>query len=339
MKQLGKGLGLVLLLAACSAPTLSETSGRMRMAVQWPQAGFRTQAIPAETRSMTVSISGQGLAQSLARTLTRGSGDSQTLELQLPLGSKQVEVKAFNGAGDLVAEDRQQVEIQANQTARLEMSLQAVSPVQPQPGNGNNPGNGGPTVPLTNGDGGPGSPSGNSSSSPDSPTASSEPSSAPSTSPSTAPTAGPTAQPASGGGGGGGGSGSSTAAITASLSADPTTISGMGFSTQLKINFSDANYAAAVASYLNSNPTALSWTCVDSTSTAGCGAFGATSDKLRWTWTSPGNQAGNFTLSFALTDQTGQNFNGNVMVTVNQGSGSLGLSNGGFDGGETGPAS
>ncbi|MEZ0367732.1 MAG: hypothetical protein ACAI44_01460, partial [Candidatus Sericytochromatia bacterium] len=93
------------------------------MAILWPET-FRVQAIPDGTQSITVRISGAGLDTALERTLSRNSGAPQTLDLELPVGAKQVEVKALSDKGLSLAEDRQQVEIRPNQTTRLEMDLE-----------------------------------------------------------------------------------------------------------------------------------------------------------------------------------------------------------------------
>lgn len=336
MRQLGNGLGALLLLAACSAPILGPGRGSMQIAVKWPQAGFRTQTIPAAARSIAVSVSGQGLERPRRETLSRNGSETQTLVIDLPLGSKQVEVKAFDGAGNLVAEDRQPVEIRVNQTARLEMSLQSVTPVIQQPGP--NPGSTGTGTGNSGATDMPGA-SGGTDTSGNQPGAgpSSQPSTSPSTPPSGTPSVAPSSTTVNGSSGGGGGGGGSSVQVTMTLTADPAALSGIGFSTQLKLSFSDAGYAASVSQYLSAHPGALTLSCADGSGNPSCASnFSTTSDPLRRTWTA--SQGGSFTLGADLTDQNNVHFNQTVTVTVNQGSGTIGLGNGGFDGGEAGPA-
>lgn len=330
---MGRGLIAWSFLSACSLPLAQTGSGSIKLAVAWPQPAFRIHAIPDQTAELQISVSGEGLSSSLDTTLTRDA-ISRVVQLQVPVGNKQVQVRAFDANGTLLAEDRQTVVIQANQTSRLSMELQLVPVIKPSPSSASGPGEPG-GQPSSQ----PSSPSSNASAEPESPRPSTEPSVTPSVDPSAQPSPQASATSFDGSGGsssGGGASGGSTTTTTdtMTLSANPGNLSGDGFSTALKFSFTDPNVAADFQTYLTNNPTAPNWTCTDSSSNTGCGSFNSTSDPFVWTWTAASVTGSQFTLALSITGSTGKTYTNSVVVTVDTGTGTVSFGNGGFDGGQ-----
>lgn len=323
-------LPVCLLLGACTFPSLSLSSGgQLSFRVQRSDllGSFGIKLIPATANSLRVTVSATGSNQiELSQNIPLTS-QATTHTLSLSTGSKQVEVLAVDSQGITVARAQQNVEILPGRTTRAELELGPVAP-SPQPSatgpNLPTPGstpNSGPTSNPAN----PGQSA--SPGSPQNPEPSSEPSSGPSVQPSSQPSSQSTPFPSSGGGGGGSSSGGSSGSISlSSLSADPATLAGAGFVSELTASFSGGMPSSSQ----------LSWSCLDATgqicsapvpSTTGTNAF----------WTAPSSGNSPFTLKLIYLPGDGSQQTQSVSVSVVYGSsGPLTTGPGIIDGGETG---
>ncbi len=319
-------LPVCLILGACTSPTLSPaSSGQLSFRVQRPESiqSFGIKLIPTTATSLrvTVSITGSSkpeLSQDLPLTQ-----QASTHTLSLSTGSKQIEVLAFDAQGETVARAQQNVEILPGRTTRAELDLGPVSP-SPQPSatapNLPTPGstpNSAPTSNPTN----PGQ-----SASPAAPQ-NPEPSVEPSVQASSQPSPQSTPFPSSGGGGGGSSSGGSASSIILnSLSADPTTLAGAGFVSELTASFSGGTPSSSQ----------LSWSCLDAIGQSCSAPVPGTTGSNAF-WTAPSNGNSPFTLKLIYLPGDGSQQTQTVSVSVVYGSsGPLTTGPGVIDGGETG---
>ncbi|MGE3724669.1 MAG: IPT/TIG domain-containing protein [Candidatus Sericytochromatia bacterium] len=130
--HLGLTLGIPLVSCAPSPSTLnnaSQSTGNLSLQIQWPQSDFKTQVIPVETQTLEFEIQGKGLQGPLRKVLQRRNNVSEISEtVTLPVGEKNVSVKAFDANKKLLALDNQTIEIRAGQRSRLVMELKPLGP-------------------------------------------------------------------------------------------------------------------------------------------------------------------------------------------------------------------
>lgn len=122
-------LGTALVLAACLPTPLGAAGhGKVAIAVRWPaSAQYTLMAIPEGTRRVDVSISGVGipLESALKQSLTpeAGKAESDTF-IEVPIGPKLVQAKAYDAAGKLLAQGEVQVLVSPNQVVDARVVLQ-----------------------------------------------------------------------------------------------------------------------------------------------------------------------------------------------------------------------
>lgn len=321
-------LPVCLLVGACSFPSLpSNSGGQLSFRVQRSEstAAFGIKLIPATASSLRVIVSATGSSQIELSQNIPLTGQATTHTVNLSTGSKQVEVLAVDNQGTTVARAQQNVEILPGHTTRAELELGPVVP-SPQPSATD------PNLPSST----PSTPNSGPTSNPANPGQSAspeipqnpEPSTEPSVQPSTQPSSQSTPFPSSGGGGGGGSSsgGSSGSISLSSLTADPTTLAGAGFVSELTASFSGGTPSSSQ----------LNWSCLDATG-QNCPAPvpGTTGTNAFWTAPSSGNSP--FTLKLIYLPGDGSQQTQNVSVSVVYGSsGPLTTGPGVIDGGETG---
>ncbi|MBI2266483.1 MAG: VCBS repeat-containing protein [Armatimonadetes bacterium] len=84
----------------------SQRSGAVKLQIRWPTAKHGGKLIPATADTFQVIVAGEGLASPLTTSGSRSQVQNGQLTLTLtevPIGSKTVEVKAFNSSNGLVA--------------------------------------------------------------------------------------------------------------------------------------------------------------------------------------------------------------------------------------------
>ncbi len=131
MGKLSAGLAL-LLMTGCQDLALnsSGSKGSVRFRFEMPKAGFALQAIPAGTNSFEIEISGEGMSTPRKETFNQADdGNTKTIS-ELPIGSKQIVVKALKGT-ELLANGTSSVTIAAGKTASAEVTLAEVLRVRP----------------------------------------------------------------------------------------------------------------------------------------------------------------------------------------------------------------
>ncbi len=136
----------LLFLSACTSEVSKQSIGKIRLAMQWPQASaFSIQTIPENTSHITIRIRGVGLNQPLERSLERQTGATQRLEFVLPTGSKEVRVQALSNDEQVLAEAIDSVEIRSNQTSKIELDMKSLPVPKPIPSSStaNRPSSGG----------------------------------------------------------------------------------------------------------------------------------------------------------------------------------------------------
>ncbi len=325
MKEMVCILAAALSVSACSSPGAVAQKGGLRLSVSWPQsADFRVQVIPAQTQSLVVSITGQGLSRSQEQILTRSDRDQQTMEMVLPAGPKQVSVRALSETREILAEDQDSIEVLPGRTSRLELDLKLIVLPQPtrSPDNpsGNNP-------EPTGNNSGTGENGGSSAQPPDTnpqPTGSVSPASPqPSLLPSGALTS-------SGGGGGSGPSSGSTAPELTDLTANPQTVTGLSYPSEITAVINDPD------NFLQAQH--FSWSCVDTVSQVSCNHFMPTSFKNRIVWQAPSFASGPYLIKVEINDGVHPVMSRTVSVSVESGTGTLSGGKGAIDGGQTGIA-
>lgn len=322
------------LLSGCVfSPLQAEGSGQLKFQLEWPKVrGFQLLVLPDETQTVQLVLQANS-GERVSETLARSEATSKR-SFKLSSGQWRLSVSAKSASGVLLAEAQKDIVIRPNQVTQTEIEL--LPTPQPTPtastpavveGNSPNPTNptGPQSPPTASGDpNNPNSPP----SSPDSPPAS-PPASSPTPNASSSP-----ASTSSGGGGGGGGSGSGSTAVNpevTALSASPTSLSGLGFSTELTATLNDPNNLVTAAH--------ISWSCADANNVTGCGSFGLGGDFKKAVWTAPltsNGGAGNVdTYALKMTVNTGSHpiTTQIVNVSVRYGTGSASINNGQFDGG------
>lgn len=332
MKQLIYGLAAALTLAACASPVHVTGTGGIRMSVRWPESkGFQIKVIPANTQSLEIIVTGQGLSVPKSQTLTRASGNQQTLEMELPVGSKRVVVRALSGSGEILADATDNIDVRPGQTSRLELDLNPMPLASPtpatNPGTGSN-GQGSTVTPGNSGQSGSGTnPDPNN---PD-PQPSAENPASPSPGP-VQPSSSPTSTPSSSGGGGGGGGGGSSSGQTAptltDLTANPQTVTGLSYPSEITAVISDPDNTLQAQHF--------TWSCLDTTGSIPCNHFTTTTQPNRVVWQAPSVAGGPYAITVNINNGIHPALSRTVQITVQSGSGTLNGNGGAFDGGQTG---
>ncbi len=323
------------LLSGCVfSPLQAEGSGQLRFQLEWPKVrGFQLLVLPDETQSVQLVLqanSGERVSESLSR-----SEATSKRSFKLSSGQWRLSVSAKSASGVLLAEAQKDIVIRPNQVTQTEIEL--IPTPQPTPtastpavvdGNTSNPTN--PTGPQTP----PSSPASPASGDPNNPNSPPASPTASSPAPSASSSPASTSSGGGGGGGGGGGSGSGSTAVNpevTALSASPTSLSGLGFSTELTATLNDPNNLVTAAH--------ISWSCADANNVTGCGSFSLGNDFKKAVWTAPLTSnagAGNVdTYVLKMTVNTGSHpiTTQIVNVSVRYGTGSASINNGQFDGG------
>lgn len=332
MKEMVCVLAAALSVSACSSPGTVTQKGGLRMSVSWPQsAGFRVQVIPAQTRSLLVSVTGQGLSRPKEQTLTRSGSAQQTLEMELPAGPKQVTVRALSETREILAEDQDSIDVLPGRTSRLELDLQLMTPPQPsQSPASQSENNSGSTDNNEN----PGQTGGTTGQQPtDSSLEPTESSSPASPQPSPQPSLLPSGVLTSGGGGGSSGGNTSsgnTAPELTDLTANPQTLTGLSYPSEITAVIHDPD------NFLQAQH--FSWSCVDTASQVSCNNFMPTSFKNRMAWQAPSFASGPYLIKVEINDGVHPVMSRTVSVSVQSGTGTLNGGNGAIDGGQTGTA-
>ena len=116
------------MVAACQP--VGSGSGQIGLRMQFPQQGFQVKTIPDGTRSVQVSIAGDGLASPRTATLTPGQ---PSLLLEVPSGPKTITALAMDQAGKQLGRGSAQV------TVVTQSKVTAVVTLQPDPAVGPSP--------------------------------------------------------------------------------------------------------------------------------------------------------------------------------------------------------
>ncbi|MBI2265349.1 MAG: IPT/TIG domain-containing protein [Armatimonadetes bacterium] len=105
----------------------SSGTGRIELQVQWPEASLSGKLIPQAAQRIEVAVSGEGLPQPLVQSVLRsqipqGNQVSMTFAA-VPVGSKRVEVFAFDSSGNTVAHRIVPITVRLAQTEQVPASL------------------------------------------------------------------------------------------------------------------------------------------------------------------------------------------------------------------------
>lgn len=244
----------LLSLTAITACQLNQptTNGRFALAIQWPQSGFQTLAIPVETENMQIVVRDQQTIV-INERISRGQETRPRRQYTLSTGTKTVEIQALDANGKVVASSDAEVTIIAGQTTRAEMILNPVAQASPAPtANPGNSNGSGPSGTPNNPDDPASSPSGPPSQASPNPQGSPGPSSSSAPNPSASVSTGSNS---GGGSSGGGSSNTGQAPILTGLSADPNPLPGGGFTAQITSTVSDPSLVLQASHY--------KWTCLD----------------------------------------------------------------------------
>jgi hypothetical protein len=120
---------LAAVLAACQ-PLPHGGAGQIGMRVQFPGDGFQIKAIPDETASIRVTISGEGLTSPATSNLTRMQ---PSLLIKVPEGAKTVSAVAVDAAGKTLAQGSATVTVIANVKVTAQVVLAPEPDVTPTP--------------------------------------------------------------------------------------------------------------------------------------------------------------------------------------------------------------
>lgn len=194
MRQVAFSTALAGLLAgafACQPVGLGQGQGEVGLRVDFPAPAFQVQVIPATTARIEVVVSGEGMTSPLTSTLTKSS---PSLVVSVPAGSKQVQARAFDATGKVVADGSAAVTVIARSKVQARVTLAPTPEASPSAS---------PSGPAVDASGNPVSPPPDvQTSPPPSPTPTTSPTPVPTTSPTAVPTATTTQAPSGGGGGG-----------------------------------------------------------------------------------------------------------------------------------------
>lgn len=332
MRQFQSLLLSAALLSGCVfSPLQSVGSGQLRFQLAWPKSqGFQVLVLPEDTQTVQLLLqanSGERVSESFSR-----SEATSKRSFKLSSGQWRLSVSAKSASGVLFAEAQKEIVIRPNQVTQTEIELiptpqptptaSSTAPTEANPSNPTDPQSPPPS---------PASPASGAPTNPESPP--STPASPTDSSPAPNASSSPAAS-SSGGGSGGSGSGSGSTAVNpevTALSASPSSLSGLGFSTELTATLNDPNNLVTAAH--------ITWSCADANNVSGCGSFSLGGDFKKAVWTAPltaNGGAGNVdAYALKMTVNTGSHpiTTQIVNVSVRYGNGSASINNGQFDGG------
>ena len=114
---------IVLSINACQNSSVGQLRFQIAVAQSTP---FAIQAIPSQTDSLRITVSGEGLSSPIAQTLTLKKGETTyTHQLNLPIGKKEVQVTAYQGE-QMLAQGNGSIRIIANQSTPLRLVLRPI---------------------------------------------------------------------------------------------------------------------------------------------------------------------------------------------------------------------
>ncbi|PKL75535.1 MAG: hypothetical protein CVV27_14845 [Candidatus Melainabacteria bacterium HGW-Melainabacteria-1] len=271
--QAGRVGFLLMALVACgSVPT----TGSLAFRLNW-QPGFQLQAIPAGTETLHILVRAGEQVEVDERLQQAGNLQRS---YQLGVGPKQLQVRALNAGGEILAESDTQIAILPGRNTEAKLSLE---PTQPEPetiiggggGSGNGNGGGGGGEDTGNGSDGSGSTGEQPNTGPVP-----NPNTSPNASPDPNPVSSPSASAGSSGGGGGGGSVSTGRSVTISgLVVDPETLAGNGHVARLLASVSDPDSVALATDYV--------WTCTDASNNPCAAPVRDSQNPAMAYWTAP----------------------------------------------------
>lgn len=112
-------------LMSCSVP-VSNTNGNtgfIKLGFKFPQkTGFSVKAIPTETEAFQIKIQGDGLNEAIEKKITKENSDKVLIQ-EIPVGNKNVEVKAMDSSGKVLAQATSNIEIKGGQVNQLTLEL------------------------------------------------------------------------------------------------------------------------------------------------------------------------------------------------------------------------
>lgn len=112
-------------LISCTSINSSDT-GSIKMDFKFPKSNsFSIKAVPENTDSFQVSISGDGLSQSIEKKITKDSSGKVLIQA-IPTGNKTVTVKAINSSGKVLAQASANTEIKTGEVNRVTMELKSL---------------------------------------------------------------------------------------------------------------------------------------------------------------------------------------------------------------------
>lgn len=312
----------LLCLSACGTPYSAQ--GSLHFNVAWPAStGFAIQVIPDATREIVLQVFNASGALELEERLEREAGP-QKVSVTLSVGTKQLQITARDSSGEILAESRSTVEIEAGKVSQIQSELIPLA-VTVNPGSSNAGGG------SSNNSSNPSSNEPSDSTPPDSSLPDTAQSPLPESSPSPLITPTPQPTPSSGSRGGSSGSGSggsSTSDLT--LTASPDRLSGMGYATFLSATPPSGDSIESIT-----------WSCTPPSGGNACGNFAG--DTAETVWKSPrdNNSFGDSTVTsviFTLTANavlgSGGSLTENIEITVNRGSGNVAVPSGPPNAGE-----
>lgn len=115
----------MVLATSCGIST-SEANGTMTLNIQWPQKNFQLQAIPQETESIKIDITGIGLKTTQSRTVTRSAGSQERVVFSLPIGQKQVRSSAMDGNNNVIAAAAKSVVIEGGKQVQAVLEMKRI---------------------------------------------------------------------------------------------------------------------------------------------------------------------------------------------------------------------
>ncbi|MBI2265348.1 MAG: hypothetical protein HYU64_09285 [Armatimonadetes bacterium] len=101
-------------------------TGRIELAIQWPQVSKVGKLIPQAADRVEVSVSGEGLSQSLFQSVPRSQMQNNQAIVSfpsVPVGNKVVEVKALDSANNIVAHRIKPISVTSGQQSQVEAPL------------------------------------------------------------------------------------------------------------------------------------------------------------------------------------------------------------------------
>jgi cell division septum initiation protein DivIVA len=109
-------------LVSCSNINTNK-SGVIKLGFTFPEkSGFSIKAIPNNTESFQINISGEGLGTPIEKKITKDNSEKVLIQ-EIPSGNKTVIVKALDNSGKLLAQAEEKIEIKAGEVNKLTMEL------------------------------------------------------------------------------------------------------------------------------------------------------------------------------------------------------------------------